>query len=102
MKNALAAVTSWLKENKQEVTDEMIQSVLISNKTANLALGFKSELELGKFVMHVLPNSTAVKAGDGNYMVKLDWKKRPVMFILSVIPNLPQPVAEVFSDERVR
>jgi len=97
MKNTLAAITSWLKENKQEVTDEMVQTILISDNIATITLGFSSDVEISKFVMRVLPNSTAEKA-DGCYMLRVDWKKRPLVIIPKVIPNLPRRSAELFSD----
>lgn len=106
MRNALSAINSWLKANKLEVPDEIIRSIHLTHEGENsIVLGFASEDILGQFAMRVLPNATVAKVETPDYTVysaKIDWKKRPIVFTLTIVPNLPQRAAQVFSDERVR
>ena len=108
MKTELAAISNWLKTHKQDVTDEMVRSVVVDKDVGiNLVLAFPDYDILSRFAMQVIPEAEVTKIETSNpasiyYTAKLEWKKRYLHFKLVVINNLPQRAVQVFSDDQSR
>lgn len=103
MRNALSALNSWLKTNKIEISDEMIESIVIGNNVTNVVLLFTSDGELASFAMRMFPNASVTKLDNEKeviYAIKFTHKKQGITAVLKVVLNLPQRVAQTFSDER--
>jgi len=106
MKNELAAISSWLKDNKLEITDEMIEGIHVIKNHIGITLLFTDENELAKFAMRVFPTASVIKVESdkdsvATYVIKFEYRKRAITAILRVTTNMPRAVDQIFSDERV-
>lgn len=92
MRTQINYMTAWLRENRENIPDSMIESIELYAAAPKLTLSFSSEEELAEFGSRVLGEARVTKienrlAGAHYniiYRAELTWRKRQLNIFLVV------------------
>lgn len=108
MRTTLNSATTFLREHKEDITDQMIESISVSDAGIEFVLLFPSEELLARFGAHNLPNANVEKLTCSvsgielpTYRANFIFRRRNYVCLLRVDPTLGIPASRLFSDSTV-